>query len=94
MKQNIKKLVGYVYSSELRIHVLKFLSKKSPARPMEIVRGISKYQSHVSNVLKEFEQKGLVECLTPEKGSWRAFALTKIGKKVLKMLEKFSKKFK
>lgn len=83
MEQDIKKLIGYVYSSKLRSKILKFLSKKHQARPMEIVEGINQYQSHVSNVLKEFEQKGLIECLTPGKGSWRVYSLTELGKRIL-----------
>jgi len=86
MEEEIKKLIGYVYSSKLRIQVLKFLSKKSPTRPMEIAEGTNQYQSHVSSVLKEFERRSLVICLTPEKGSWRVFELTELGRKVLKAL--------
>lgn len=86
MEVEIKRLVGYIYSSKLRIQILKFLSKKNQVRPMEIAKGINKYQSHVSKVLKEFEMRGLVECLTPEKGSWRVFSLTDLGKKISKMI--------
>lgn len=75
-------LIGYIYSSTLRKKVLKFLEKNSPARPMEIAKGINKYQPHISNVLKAFEAKGLVNCITPRKRTWRVYLLTDLGKKM------------
>lgn len=87
MEQDTKKLVAYVYASKLRREILTFLSTKSPARPMEITRGIYYYQSHVSNALKELEKKGVIECLTPEKSSWRVYNITETGKKVVNELK-------
>lgn len=81
--KNENELIGFIYSSSLRIKVLKFLSKNSPTRPVEIAEGIGKYQPHVSTVLKEFQEKGLVDCITPKKRSWRVYLLTNLGKRIV-----------
>ena len=83
MKQE-NELIGYIHSSALRKNVLKFLEKNSPARPAEIAKSINKYQPHVSNVLKAFEERGLVTCITPNKRTWRVYILAVLGKKIAK----------
>lgn len=40
--------------------------------------------SHISNVLRQLQEIGVVECLTPELRKGRIYALTKKGKKLVK----------
>ena len=38
---------------------------------------------NVSRAMDEMETMGLIECLTPEKHSWKRYILTERGKKVI-----------
>lgn len=72
--------------SEVRRMCLKVLST-GPKTPVTIARETSKHMSHVSRSLRELEEQGLAECLTPSKTKNRIFAITKKGEQVLETLE-------
>ena len=58
-------------------------------RRFEYVRKKS-IKQNISRTLKELDDKGLIECLTPEKITWKKYVLTDIGKDVLnKLAEKY-----
>lgn len=42
----------------------------------------------MNRALHEMEAEGLVECITPDKHSWKKYMLTEKGEKVLAALEK------
>lgn len=79
----IRELFGYVWSSKRRIDVLSAL-KNDALRPFEIARVTGYKAPNVSITLIQLKDKGLVECLTPDKQSWRVYGLTMLGKEVLK----------
>lgn len=81
--EKIQKLYGFVISSKRRLDILKSLNNK-PLRPFEIAKKTKYKAPNVSNVLFQLEKEGLVECLTPDKSSWRVYAITQLGKEVLK----------
>lgn len=86
----IRKLYGFVISSKRREKVLVSLEKK-PLRPFEIARLTNYKAPNVSVTLFQLEKENLVECLTPEKTSWRIYALTDLGEQVLKQIKELEK---
>lgn len=60
-----------------------FLLLVRPKTPSEISRELSKKAAQVSRTLKQFSEKGLVECKTPNYKIGRVYALTKKGEKLL-----------
>jgi len=63
-----------------------------PVTPSEIAKGSDLYLTHVSRALREFQDKGLVECLTPKTRVGKLYRITKLGEKILKEVEKLNKK--
>ena len=53
----------------------------------EIAHETHRSTQNISRALHEFEDKGLIECLTPEKTTWKKFILTDMGEEVLKKLD-------
>lgn len=79
----VRELFGYVWSSKRRIDILSALEEEA-LRPFEIARVTSYKAPNVSITLIQLKDKGLVECLTPDKQSWRVYGLTELGREVLK----------
>ncbi len=78
---------GHVLASKHRTSVIQALSKANTT-PKEISI-ISKIPlSHVSNLLRELTDDGLVVCLTPKLKRGRIYALTQTGKEVVTVLAK------
>ena len=86
--ERIQELYGFLVSSLRRLNVLKALKNK-PLRPFEIAKKIKYKAPNVSKTLFQLEKHNLVECITPNKSSWRVYAITDLGKQVLKLLKKY-----
>lgn len=81
--EKIQELYGFILSSKRREKILKALKNK-PLRPFEIARKTKYKAPNVSVTLFQLEKHKLVECITPNKSSWRVYAITKLGKQILK----------
>lgn len=81
--ERIQELYGFVFSSKRREKVLKALKAK-PLRPFEIARKTKYKAPNVSRTIFQLEKHKLVECITPDKASWRLYSITDLGKQVLK----------
>jgi len=81
------KLMSFVLKSKQRLIILRYLS--NPKTPTQISDETKLAVSHISRTLKEFNKKGVAECLTPKEKTGRIYQLTKKGKQVL---DKISKK--
>ena len=77
-----QQLHGFVISSKRRLKVLRLL-KSASLRPAEIATETKVHVSNISRTLFQLEKKSLVVCLTPEKQSWRVYAITDLGMKAL-----------
>jgi len=78
-----KELYGILVTSKIRTGIVKVLKKKSPLLQSEIAKRLKKNQQDISKEMYKLIKEGLVECLTPDKGSYKAYAITKIGKEAL-----------
>lgn len=78
---------SYVIASEYRVKVLKVLTA-GPKTPKHISKETRIYLSHVSKTLRELSEKGIVECLSPERKRGKVYNLTKDGKEIIRQLEK------
>jgi len=84
--EKILQLYGFVVSSKRRIKILKTLKDK-PLRPFEIARKTRYKAPNVSKVLYQLEKEKLVQCITPNKSSWRVYMITDLGKEIIKSLK-------
>ena len=86
MDDETLKIMGYVISSTYRANVLKSFNDK-PRFPSELAKKAGIKQNHVSNVLKELKNKGLVDIINPEVRKGRYYVLTDLGKEIAEELK-------
>lgn len=81
-------LKGFVISSVYREKVLEYLKfvDLNGDTPSGISNGTGVLINHLSRVLKELNDKGLVRCINPEAKKGRIYCLTWIGEKVQEIL--------
>ncbi len=82
MRQD-KELYGFVITSKIRLSILQVLGKKSPLLQSEIAKKLNRKQQDISKAVYQLEKAELIECLTPDKGSYKAYIITKRGKDIL-----------
>ena len=80
------KLYSFVIRSKRRKDLL--LSLEKARTPTEIGNKVKTSVSHVSRTLSDFQDKDIVECVTPEQKVGRIYKLTKEGQEVLDYLKK------
>lgn len=78
-----KELYGFIISSKIRLGIMKTLDKKSPLMQSDIAKVLKKTQQDISKEMYKLVKEGLVECLTPDKGSYKVYVITKQGKEAL-----------
>ena len=74
-------LVSFVSRGKIRKEVLRVLDK--PITPTELANKIKTHRSTVSRTVLELEEKGLVECITPNEKMGRFYQITAKGKKII-----------
>ena len=78
-------LISFILSSEKREKVLKSL--EYPTTPSKVSKETGVTKAHTTRILKKFEEKGMVECKTPEKRKGKVYVLTKKGVETLNKLK-------
>lgn len=76
-------LIGKVKSSDWRFRVLLAL-KESVKTPSELSKEVKISYSHISDLLNELGEMKLIACKTPNLRKGKIYAITKLGKDVLK----------
>ncbi|MFQ6054922.1 MAG: sugar-specific transcriptional regulator TrmB [Methanosarcinales archaeon] len=87
-KLNIKDLAKWVISVDRRLVLMQVMHGHTIIKASDIAHETGRSTQNISHALKELEDKGLVACLTPDKGSWKKYILTELGREVLSELEK------
>lgn len=78
-------LLGYVIASEYRTNILKSIGNGIKI-PSAIAKDIGLRTNHVSNVLKDLKENGLVLCLNEDARKGRLYKNTELGLEILKYL--------
>ncbi|MCG7849799.1 MAG: winged helix-turn-helix transcriptional regulator [ANME-2 cluster archaeon] len=84
---SLDELVKWVISVDRRLVLMETMKGHNVVRASDIAHETSRSTQNISRALKELEDKGLIECLTPEKVTWKKYVLTDRGKEVLNILE-------
>lgn len=80
-------MVKRVISIDRRLVLMETMKGHNVVRASDIAHETSRSTQNISRALKELEDKGLIEYLTPEKATWKKYVLTDRGKEVLDILE-------
>jgi DNA-binding MarR family transcriptional regulator len=79
-------LVRWVLGVDRRVLVMREVHQGSIIKPSEIAEKSGRSVQNISRAVHELEENGLIECLTPEKRTWKRYILTKKGKAVFEKL--------
>jgi predicted transcriptional regulator len=85
--ESIEELLRWVVSVDRRLVLMKSMKGHTMVKASDVAHETSRSTQNISHALKELEEKGLIECLTPEKITWKKYVLTDIGKDVLNKLD-------
>lgn len=82
-----EKMVKWVLSVDRRLLVIKEAHTYGVIRAAELAERTDRSVQNISHAIHELEEQGLIECLTPDKNTWKRYILTDLGKNVLKDME-------
>lgn len=79
--------IKWVLSVDRRLILMKYMKKHLIAKASEIAHETQRSTQNISRALKEFEDQGLIECLTPAKTTWKKYVLTDMGTTVMQKMD-------
>ncbi|MDI3486877.1 MAG: hypothetical protein PWQ51_2630 [Methanolobus sp.] len=85
-----EELVAWVLGVDRRIVVLGSMKNRPILKASDIAQETNRSTQNISRALKEFNEKGFITCLNPEKTTWKRYTITSTGKE---LLEKFDDMF-
>jgi len=83
-------LARWILSVDRRALVIRAIDTAGAFSAAEIAERSGRSVQNISRAIHELEDKGLIECLNPEKQTWKRFLLTDRGKAVLRELRQRS----
>lgn len=86
MEDEVWKVYGYVITSSYRERVVRSLVKKDMI-PTEIAQDSGIKANHISKVLRELKDKGIVVCTNEEDKKYRNYQLTSLGREIAQNLK-------
>lgn len=84
----LDELSKWILSVDRRILVMKEIHENELIRTSDIAEKTGGSMQNISRAVCELEERGLIECLTPEKHTWKRYILTEKG---VHLFEKFKK---
>jgi hypothetical protein len=70
-ENSIDELLKWVISVDRRLILMESMKKRTFVRASDIAHEASRSTQNISHALKELESKDLIECLTPDKTTWK-----------------------
>ncbi|NJD52176.1 MAG: winged helix-turn-helix transcriptional regulator [Candidatus Methanoperedens sp.] len=86
---DIDELTRWVLSVDRRVLVIKEIQENELIKTSQIAEKTGRSLQNISHAVRELEDYGLIECLTPEKHTWKRYILTEKG---VQIFEKFKRK--
>ena len=85
---NIDELTMWVLGVDRRLVVLKMMHEKRMIQASDIADSTDRSLQNISYAMRELEEQGLIQSLTPGKKTWKKFILTEKGTEVFEKLKK------
>jgi DNA-binding MarR family transcriptional regulator len=82
-EDSIDELLRWIVSVDRRVILMDYLKEHTIAKASDIAHETNRSTQNISRALKEFEDMGLLECLTPEKTTWKRYVLTADGRTLI-----------
>jgi hypothetical protein len=88
LENTLDELLKWVASSERRQILMESMKGRDIVRAADVAHETWRSTQNISRAMRELEGRGLMECLNPEKSTWKKYILTDMGEKVLEQMEK------
>ena len=85
---NVDEIERWVLSVDRRLLLMRTIRNSRVVKASEVAQMTDRSIQNISRAIKECEEQELVECITPEKHTWKKYMLTDQGHHVLRELEK------
>jgi predicted transcriptional regulator len=85
---NIDEIERWVLSADRRLLLMRAIRNSRVVKASEVARRTDRSIQNISRAIKECEELELVECITPDKHTWKKYMLTDQGHHVLRELER------
>ncbi len=85
-ENSLDELLIWIISVDRRLVLMEAIKEHTIIKASDIAHETNRSTQNISRALKEFEDKDLIKCLTPEKATWKKYVLTKMGKELLKRM--------
>jgi len=82
----VEEAVRWVLSVDRRLIVMEEARENDILRASDLAQKTGRSVQNISRAIHEMEEEGLIECITPDKGTWKRYLLTFEGRKVLESL--------
>ena len=85
---NVDEIERWVLSVDRRLLLMRTIRNSRVVKASEVAQMTDRSIQNICRAIKECEERELVECITPEKHTWKKYMLTDQGHHVLRELEK------
>ncbi len=85
---NFDELTMWVLGVDRRLIVLKIMHEKRLIQASDIADSTERSLQNISYAMRELEKQGLIQCITPDKHTWKKYILTEKGTEVFLKLKK------
>lgn len=85
---NIDEIARWVLGFDRRFLLMKTIRHSRVVKASDVAQVTDRSIQNISRAIRECEPLELVECITPDKQTWKKYMLTNKGQDVLRALEK------
>ena len=86
-EESIDKLLRWIIAVDRRLVLMQYMKEHLVVKASEIAHETRRSTQNISRAMKELEEEGLIECITPTKVTWKKYVLTDMGRTVLEKME-------
>jgi DNA-binding MarR family transcriptional regulator len=82
-----EEIISWVLGVDRRIVILGSMKNHPILKASDIAQETNRSTQNISRALKEFNEKGFIMCLNPEKTTWKRYTITAAGRELLQKLD-------
>ncbi len=87
LEDTLDELLKWVVSSDRRQVLMESMRGRDIVKAADVAHETWRSTQNISRAMRELEGRGLMECLNPEKSTWKKYTLTDMGERVLEQME-------
>ena len=80
-------IIVWLLEADRRLIVLKTIDQNKVIKAADIAKKTGRSLTNICYAIRELEDRGLVECITPEKCTWKRFIFTEKSRLIFEKLK-------